>query len=176
MQQRPPIHLEDGVEYLGPAGSHSEEVVGAVRNCQMFENFNDTELGTIAHYLHYFKAPVGTVLLREGHEGGYLLIIVKGKVVARKKNLHGENTTIGMAGPGEVVGEMSMIDNEPRFATCLATEETHFGVLMCTDYYELTALHPRVANKFMIMLLQMVVGRLRGANLRLVASLDELNV
>jgi CRP/FNR family cyclic AMP-dependent transcriptional regulator len=71
---------------------------------------------------------------------------------------------------GSSLGEMSLIDGERRFANCIATEPTDFAVFTRADLNEMLLRHPRLANKFLIKLMQILVGRLRTTGNLLLAN------
>ena len=56
--------------------------------------------------------PAGTVLFPEGASGEYMYVVVEGRV---EITLHGK--LLADAGPGEMVGEMALINSEIRSAT-----------------------------------------------------------
>jgi cAMP-dependent protein kinase regulator len=65
--------------------------------------------------------PPGTLLLREGEAGDEAYFLLSGKVEIFK-NVDGKKFVINRVGAGAVVGEMAIIDNQPRMA-CAATME-----------------------------------------------------
>ena len=109
-------------------------------------------------------------MLQEGQEGDHLIILLSGRVAVRKYDFSGRVYSIAMVGPGEILGELSLIDGEHRFASCIAVEPTRFTVLSRMDLTEITALHPRLANKFLFMLLQIMVSRLRDTGMRMLSE------
>ena len=42
--------------------------------------------------------------------------------------------TVATLGPGEIFGELGILNNQPRSATIVAIEETHFAILLKKDY------------------------------------------
>lgn len=166
-----PLYLD--IDYLGSASGFAEEVLENFNNEVLFDEFYHYEIEELCQFMHCFGAPEGTVLLQEGEEGDHLLIILSGQVLVRKADLSGQQHSIAMLGPGSILGEMSLIDCEPRFASCIAAEPTRFVVISRADLNEIMALHPRLANKFLIMLLQMMVGRLRETGTRALSSLSK---
>ncbi len=75
----------------------------------------------------------GDTLFKEGELGKSAYIVKSGEMKATKKQ-NDQITIIGKIQPGEFVGEMSHINNEPRFATVIASHdceliEIPFGVL-----------------------------------------------
>jgi len=167
-----PILYQD-IDYLGSASGYVEEVLETLNKEVLFDEFYHYEIEELCQFMHCFSAPDGTVLLQEGEEGDHLLVILSGKVVVRKSDISGATHSIAMVGPGSILGEMSLIDYEPRFASCIASGLTRFVVLSRTDLNEIMALHSRLANKFLIMLLQMMVNRLRDMGTRAISPLSK---
>lgn len=158
------------LEYLGVAIDYAAEVGEVLRRSIFFEQFDAWEIGTLCQYLQCFVAPGNTLLLREGEPGDHMLIVLSGEVAVRKTDLSGHVVGLGLVGPGGILGEMSLIDGEHRFATCATIKPTRFAALTRQDLNEIIALHPRLANKFLLLLLETIVGRLRDTGMRVVAS------
>jgi CRP/FNR family cyclic AMP-dependent transcriptional regulator len=70
----------------------------------------------------------GEVIFKEGSHGVAVYIIESGRVEI-SKDVQGKNLVIETLGPGEMFGEMSFIDNEPRSATAITTEDTVLELL-----------------------------------------------
>lgn len=79
--------------------------------------------------------PKGHVLIEEGTSGNRMFIIVTGQVTAHKAGPDGKTIKIGTAGPGEVVGEMALIDGEPHSATVVALEDTVVAEMTRDDFF-----------------------------------------
>lgn len=165
---RPPLYSD--LDYLGSAGGYIDEVFDVIGRGQLFEQFRRNEIEALCRFMHCFAAPRGAELLREGDEGGYMLIILSGEVDVKKKNVHGEFVAIATVHPGDTLGEMALIDGSPRFALCVTRQPTDFAVMTRADFNEVLIAHPRLANKLLIRLAQILVGRLRATGERLVAA------
>lgn len=66
--------------------------------------------------------PAGSTIFHEGEKGSYAYLIERGQVKI-SRNDDNENKIVAMLGPGEILGEMSPIDNENRSATATAATE-----------------------------------------------------
>ncbi len=75
-------------------------------------------LRSLAREVHF---TIGELLLREGESGDFMYLLISGRVLAYSGDLHAP-MILGIRGPGEFIGEMSMIDGEPRSATVVAIE------------------------------------------------------
>ena len=62
---------------------------------------------------------------------------------------------------------MSMIDGEPRFATCIAAETSVFGVLSRDDMVRIVLEKPSLGAKILIKLVTMLSQRLRQTSAEL---------
>ncbi len=63
----------------------------------------------------------GTVLFEEGEDADDLYILVEGVLVIRCVGATGESVEVGRACPGDLVGEMGVIDKAPRSASAIAS-------------------------------------------------------
>lgn len=70
----------------------------------------------------------GDVIFKEGSHGVAVYIIESGKVEI-SKDVQGRKFAIQTLGPGDMFGEMSFIDHEPRSATATALEDTVLDLL-----------------------------------------------
>ena len=79
---------------------------------------------------------------------------------------------LGLAGPGKTLGEMSMIDGELRFASCVALVDTLIAVLDRDSLSRIIADDPRLGIKILLELVLLLSQRLRSASGKLVQHLD----
>jgi len=166
-------YLYRDIAYLGGADGFAAEVLEAINKEVLFDEFYQYEIEELCRFMHCFSAPPGTVLLQEGEEGDHLIILLTGQVIVRKTDIGGTVHSLAMVGPGSILGEMSLIDGERRFASCIAAATTRFVAMSKSDLNEILALHPRLANKFLTMLLQIMVSRLRDMGTRAIAPLSK---
>ena len=75
-----------------------------------------------------------------------------------------------------MIGEMSLVDGQKRFASCIAVEPSDFAVLTHENLHKMLAEYPVLGNKFLLMLLGVTVGRLRQATLTMLPSLASTSV
>jgi len=70
----------------------------------------------------------GETIFREGEAGDHALLIKSGAISISRRGREGE-VPLGTCGPGDVIGEMAIIDDAPRSATAVAAEETEAVVI-----------------------------------------------
>jgi CRP-like cAMP-binding protein len=102
--------------------------------------------------VHY---PTGRVLCKEGEPGRELMIIIDGKARVEREDQH-----VATLGPGEFVGELSLLDHGPRTAT--VTAETDVSLLVLTPSELATVLNQ--VQPLALRMLAALAGRLRAAD------------
>jgi CRP-like cAMP-binding protein len=130
------------------------ELLGKV---QMFSECNAKELSRIASLADEIEVDKGTVLTREGVPGRECFIVSSGKA---KCTLRGKR--LATYGPGDVFGEMSLLDNEPRAATITAETDMVLFVVDSRSFWGLCEEAPSVARKIMKAIAQRL-RRVEGA-------------
>jgi CRP/FNR family transcriptional regulator, cyclic AMP receptor protein len=104
------------------------------------------------------------VVFHEGDRSGYAVLIVAGRVKIVTSASDGTETVLSLRGPGDLVGEMAVIDDPatPRSATVVAIEPLRCRVLLGVDLLAYFDRHPRA----MVELLRMLAARLRASDQR----------
>ena len=157
------INLYPQLQSLGNASLYLDEIV-EIEHVKLFEDFSKAEIEALCRYMICYAAPRGFRLLTEGDEGNYLLLILTGKVEVTKQVESGEARHIAIAEPGMSLGEMSMIDGAPRSASCDTIIPTDFAVLSRSSLNAILVQMPRLGNKFLLVLLQLMTTRLRNTS------------
>lgn len=167
MTATPRPYLYQDLEYLGGAGAFAEQIFGVIGQDSLYEKFGRDDCDLLCQFMHCFAAPLDAELLTEGEEGDFLIVILSGRVLVSKQDVFGQPVSLAMVGPGSVLGEMSLIDGEHRFASCVAHEPVRFAVLTRDDLSEILFAHPRLGNKLLLWILQIAIDRIREADVRL---------
>lgn len=97
----------------------------------------------------------GEVIFRAGDPSDCAFQVVVGSV-----NVHLLNGRIRHLGPGEIFGEMGLVDNRPRSATVIAAEYSVFATYSEAELLDAIKTHPDEAIAF----IRALIGRLREAN------------
>jgi CRP/FNR family transcriptional regulator, cyclic AMP receptor protein len=84
-----------------------------------------------------------------------------------------EVTRVGVVRRGTALGEMSLLDGEPRFASCTAIEEVEAAVLGRHEIGLLIRDHPAVGAKLLVNITQLMAQRLRNTSNQLIKLLHK---
>jgi len=161
------------LENIGKGTALAREIADLVGRSQFFDEFSREDIAALADYMDVYRAQPGEVIIREGDAGDFMLLIVEGDVDILKKGLGGgEQQHMTTVGPGMTLGEMSMIDGEPRFATCLASRTTLFAVLSRDNMAKIILDHPSLGSKILVKLVTMLSLRLRQTSAKLLHYME----
>lgn len=165
--KRPLLSALEGFTQLGSASQYEDEIFELIDRISLFEDLGRTEISLLCKKMQCYGTQRGSLIMREGDDGDYLAIILTGEVAVVKHDENGNQKQIAIVGPGASLGEMSLINGKPRFATCIAREPTDFAVLTRDTIYDIFVLQPSLGNKLLLILLQNVSQRLRETSEKL---------
>jgi len=126
----------------------------------LFDGLSKRALERLSYTCTPVKKREDEVVMREGDEGDSLFIILEGKVAMSKLNEHDESIVIAERVPGEIFGEMALLDGLPRSATVRTVEASQFLVINRADFMHAIMEAPEIALKIMATL----CNRLREAD------------
>jgi CRP/FNR family cyclic AMP-dependent transcriptional regulator len=129
------------------------EADGFLRELAADERADLEQLGSVRHYKH------GDVLFHQGDDAGAVLVLISGHVKAAMLN-DGREVILAFPGPGELLGELSAIDGEPRSGTVRAIDDVEALVISGSAFRAFLERRPRIA----LVLLRSVIARLRTAD------------
>lgn len=109
-------------------------------NIEILTGEDRKELEQIGHQIRY---PTGSILVGEGEETDFTLLIVRGYV---KVTSGSSDRVVAVTGPGETVGEMAALDGEPRSASAFALSDVEALYLPAAKWLEFLYSHPRVMH------------------------------
>ena len=167
-----PLQLEH-LEYLGDALRFTEQIHALIPKCALLENFSSGEVRLLAHFMDVYRAAPGVEIIREGEGGDFMVMILEGRVEVHKRDRWNTPQVIAEVDAGRTLGEMSMIDGEPRFATCVAVDPVLFAVLGRESLARIIVEQPLLGAKILMELVLMLSQRLRTTSSRLLGLLDE---
>lgn len=116
----------------------------------IFAGLNGVALAEIARSAEEAAFRRGEIIVREGEAGNRMFIIRSGQVEVVKYLARAHETVLAVLGPGNFLGEMSIIECVTRSASVRALEETLLFALKSIDLYRLFKRYP---DQYAIMIL-----------------------
>jgi CRP-like cAMP-binding protein len=132
-----------------------------LRSITIFKDLDKNELEIVHKHVFEQSVKKDSVLFAEGMPGELLYIIMSGRVEIIKKTKDNEQIVLATMGVNEIVGEMSLIDSEPRSATSRTSEDSVLLVIKKQSFNEILQSDPRTAAKVLMGLLKIISRHLR---------------
>jgi CRP/FNR family transcriptional regulator len=139
----------------------------------LFEGLTDEEVARIAAIgrVEYFARDA--TLFSEGEEGPRLLVVLEGRVDILRADPSGVKRSVGVSGPGEVLGEVSLLLELPRSATVRALEDLKCFTMNRNAFQDMVDDGDPAALKLGIALARGLATRLLTLNDRVLGLLAE---
>jgi CRP/FNR family transcriptional regulator len=147
----------------GPMSASSEDTIALLSGVPVFSTLSREDLVHVAQVAMSRQFEAGAVVFSEGDEGSTCFIVRTGRARAIREHPDGRSITLAHFGPGDIFGEMAMLDGERRSATVETTEDTEAIAILSSDMHRLLHEHPGISVKLIAALGQ----RLRHTNERL---------
>lgn len=110
----------------------------------LFSACSKRELDAVTRLADETRLRAGTVLTREGSPGHECFVLLEGRAdvrIGRK--------LVARLGPGEIVGEMALLESEPRTATVVTTTPVRALVMTRPNFTAVLEQAPTVARRVM---------------------------
>lgn len=133
-----------------------------LRGVPLFSELSEAELTRIADVAVPRTYPKGVRVFHEGDRSDACYIVRSGDLRVTREHPDGRAITLATLGPGDIFGELAMLDGEARSASVEALSESDLLALPAGDVRRLLAQVPETTVKLVIALTR----RLRSANER----------
>jgi uncharacterized membrane protein len=118
----------------------------------MFEHLTEEDRIALAKVVDELQVPAGQTLFHAGDPGDSLFVVREGEIELFIKDTVGQKIVLHTAQPGDMFGELALLDTGPRTATALALTDSEVLVL---DRDDLTLLFQRRPEAALQMLASM---------------------
>ncbi|HSM72554.1 MAG TPA: ATP-binding protein [Anaerolineales bacterium] len=135
-----------------------------------FPGLDDDELQEMAVLTEFHTYPPDHILCLEGANEDVFYIVADGNVIVSKKMDEGERV-LRIGGRGDMVGEMSMIQNVPRAATVRTSTECTVLEMDRQDFETILSRSPRMAMD----IIRITLDRMRANDKTMIADLQKSN-
>jgi CRP/FNR family transcriptional regulator, cyclic AMP receptor protein len=132
----------------------TDHMIAALETVGLFKGCTRKELQAVAGLCTPLSVEEGFVITTQGGPGGECFVIGDGHATV---SIDGRR--VAEIGPGETVGEMSLLDGGRRSATVTADSRMDLYVLSSSEFTAMVLQHPAIDRKIMVSLAQ----RLRQA-------------
>jgi len=148
-----------------------DKKIDFLKNIYFFHTMTDASLRKILALCAEKAYEKGSVVFFEDAPGDCFFVILDGELEIWKRYGQSDELLLGVSGSGQPVGEMSLIDNQPRSATVRAKTPVRVLVIQAEDFNNLLA----TENSICVTLLRSVTMMVRRSNQSHIADLDRQN-
>jgi CRP-like cAMP-binding protein len=118
-----------------------------LKGIPLFQGMSDRELDMLLALTTTKKLKKRAYLCRKGDPGNALFAVLEGRLKATGEGRDGKEMVFSVMDPGEVIGEIALLDQEPRSATVQAVEDVTLLTLHRRDLLPFLERNPKAAIK-----------------------------
>lgn len=130
-----------------------DDKVELMHSVPLFSGLTDHELERVSSLADILDLPKDRVIMTQGQLGWEMFVLVTGSAHVVR-----DGQSLGEVGPGEVLGEIALLDGGPRTATVTLSQPSRLLVLARREFGELMDEFPEIRLR----ILETVVHRLRA--------------
>lgn len=140
------------------------ERIAQLRTLSLLRHLTDAKIEELAGVLAVQVVPAGGLVFEEGTPGDTMFLLAQGRVRIEKRIEAGGFAELAILAPGDVLGEMALIERLPRSARAVAHTDTTLFVLGAQDLKRWLQSDPMLATGFFVELLRVLSYRLRRSS------------
>ncbi|WP_183095122.1 Crp/Fnr family transcriptional regulator [Nocardioides stalactiti] len=137
---------------------------GAGLSVGFFDEIDPADREAISSRARLRRWSTGEALMREGQAGTEVLVLVSGRAKVTYLTKEGREVILDFRGPGDLLGEMAVVDGNPRSSSVQAIEPVEALALPAADFRALVAQSPTLSTR----LLQNMIRRFRDSDRKVV--------
>ena len=166
----------------GEARGPSSSKLAVLRKHPIFCDLDSEALDQLCRYAKHATLKRGATIYAKGDPGNSLVAVISGTVKISVSSADGRSAILNLIGPGEIVGEVAVLDGQARTADCTANTNCEIFIIDRREFLPFVRSQPALAMKFIELLctrvrwtsdqveqviLQNLPGRLASALIRL---------
>ena len=118
-------------------------------------------IARLEHFFDFAAVAAGRNIIEQGEHGNFMIVLLSGNVAVDRRQPWGEQMRMAEARPGDILGEMSLLDSGMRFAHCSTLNPCEIGVLDAEALDGMMAGDPELAASLIALLARRLSLRLR---------------
>lgn len=129
-------------------------MISTLKQIPLFHGLSDDELSYVEASAAARTFAKGAIIITEGEAGSSMFLLMQGRVKVYVSDSNGKEYVLAVLGPGEYVGELALLDDEPRTASVETEEQSTFLVIQKEDFLTLMRNHPQIQFKVLVNLVR----------------------
>ena len=117
-------------------------------------------------FFQFALVPGGRDIIRQGEYGNFMVVLLKGTIAVDRLQPWGEHLRLAETKPGDILGEMSLLDSGIRFSACTTLDDCEIAALSAESMDDMMNTDPRLAASLIALLARKLSLRLRAISAR----------
>jgi len=135
----------------------------ALSRVWIFQGLSEEELARLSALAQTKVYKPRETIVEKGAPASEFFVLLRGRAKVAAPGADGSHAAINVMGPGEVFGEIAILDGQPRSATVSTLEECELAIVSKAAFNDLLATSTSIAVK----LLNVLAGRVRELTTRI---------
>lgn len=144
-------------------GTSEIDKIQFLRQVGLFRSLSDKALLDLSAITIEQAVQAKVVVFKEGDPGDAIYIVKSGKINILKRTSGGVDSVLATLPKGAVIGEMAVIDDQPRSASMATVQDCVFLIITKQDFRQLLGSTPEISFQ----ILKLMTERLRTTNIHL---------
>lgn len=124
-------------------------------------------LRRMERYLHFAAVKAQRDVIQQDEYGNFMVVVLAGELAVNRRQPWGEALRLAQTGPGDLLGEMSLLDSGQRFSSCTTLVDSELAVLSAEALDDMLQHDPALAAQLIAILARKLSVRLRAVSSRL---------
>lgn len=120
----------------------------------LFGQLEPEERDRLVTYMRLMRVPPRTVLFRKDDPGTNMMVVLRGRVKVCTHSDEGKELVFNLINPGEVFGEIALLDGSERTADAVTLDHCELLVLERRDFIPFLSKHPEACLRLLGVLCQ----------------------
>jgi len=121
----------------------------------------------LERHFDFATIPASRDVIRQDEYGNFMVVLLSGAIAVDRVQPWGERLRLAETRPGDILGEMSLLDSGIRFSACTTLSDCDVGVLTAEGMDDMMAASPQLAASLIALLARKLSLRLRVVSARL---------
>lgn len=121
----------------------------------------------LERHFDFATIPANRDIIRQDEYGNFMVVLLSGSIAVDRVQPWGERLRLAETRPGEILGEMSLLDSGIRFSACTTMTECELAALSADAMDSMMTANPQLAANLIALLARKLSLRLRVVSARL---------
>lgn len=157
--------IEVGAKRL-PTGSSVRTLQALWAKDKNMEQLGPASIERMERFFQFALVPGGRDIIRQGEYGNFMVVLLKGTIAVDRLQPWGEHLRLAETKPGDILGEMSLLDSGIRFSACTTLDDCEIAALSAESMDDMMNSDPRLAASLIALLARKLSLRLRAISAR----------